>query len=371
MNTPEIIAALRRLDGGAIPSSSRERMREAVIGEFHRVTAAAGERLPTVNVPMHSFAYRFMFVSILIAIFLTIGIGASVAANKSKPGDALYPLDRGLEKMRLDLTATAEGRAKLEAKLAEERSEELTTLEREQSPEVPSAKAETTRALRQAVTTVTAVKVKQEKKGNAKAAEALEKVETRLRVLRQQHLEDENENENESADQPAGLIEAVAKVMSKAAEVKIEFNGQESVFVVQSTSEADIVAAISQRTGLSASEIQRVLKLVPIPEPKDESETQGDDDQATDAGTNANTNVDVKSGGSDEKENEVQAQSTTSIRVEVRPDKGLAEIRVRTNGTGDEWTVMSTSQTVILADITARTGLTAGRVLALWQYAVD
>lgn len=368
MNTSDLIAKIRNSVQESLDPAARERILARVLQEFRQVTQATSEGR-TRYVPMqHAFRQQpsLLFKTVAAALVLALGIGTTVAAEGARPGDPLYRWERGVEQVRLGMTVGGEARAKFEATIAEEREQELQELKNEKSKSAPAAEQETTKALEEAIETVTEVQQKQEQKGNERAAETLHKVQERLKELQKRHRESSSRlNEDERS---SGLTEAIAKVMGKIAEVKIEFNGKESVFVIQSTSEADIVAAISQRTGLSAAEIRRILIVAPVPEPTDESETQdSDDDQQININTRTNVNTRVNVNVSTDDDSSAEA----SVKIDVKTNENRTEIETRVNGVERKWTLASTNRALILASVVTKTGLSAGTVGSIWQYTVE
>lgn len=74
------------------------------------------------------FGNRFTVVLVSLALVLLLGVGTTVAADKSIPGDALYPVDRAVEKAILAITFNPDARMRLLLSQADERVHELSVV---------------------------------------------------------------------------------------------------------------------------------------------------------------------------------------------------------------------------------------------------
>lgn len=95
---------------------------------------------------------------ILAAIGVT-GVGTVSASNASNPGDVLFGLDKAAEELRVAFSPGDEAKAKIRLEIAEERLEELQTLENVNQPVTPAV-VETHQALNNATVAVNNVEVK-------------------------------------------------------------------------------------------------------------------------------------------------------------------------------------------------------------------
>jgi len=75
-------------------------------------------------------AFRPAFALASLAIVLVLGLSATTAyaSEGALPGDALYPIKRGLEQAQLAVSASSEGDARLEARFADQRVGEIEAL---------------------------------------------------------------------------------------------------------------------------------------------------------------------------------------------------------------------------------------------------
>ena len=72
-------------------------------------------------------------VRALMAVIIISGgaVGTAAAADASQPGDALYPVDRGMEQIQSALAMSTQAQARLNLRLVEERAEEIVSLAEE------------------------------------------------------------------------------------------------------------------------------------------------------------------------------------------------------------------------------------------------
>lgn len=100
--------------------------------------------------------------AILLLILATVGItgvGTVAASNNSNPGDVLFGLDKTVEEVRVTFTPGDEVKAKIRLEIAEERLDELQTLDNTGEPVGPAV-LEVQQALNNATVAVSNVEVK-------------------------------------------------------------------------------------------------------------------------------------------------------------------------------------------------------------------
>lgn len=95
---------------------------------------------------------------ILAAVGIT-GVGTTVAANNSVPGDPLFGLDKAIEEVQVSLATNDETQAKIKLQIAKERLDELDSLESTNRP-VDPAVTEAQLAISDATTTLSVVETK-------------------------------------------------------------------------------------------------------------------------------------------------------------------------------------------------------------------
>lgn len=300
MRIDQLTTLLRRSDSTQLDPTAHQRILSRLFVALRQVRS---QPIPTVA-PTHLFLRPSFLAPAAAGVFIVMVFGVAAAAETAKPGDALFPIERGFEQVRLSLSVSDEQRARLVTQFAEEREVEVEALEREESGQeshLPEAEDNANQALEQAIVTVTAVEQKQAQKGNTKASAALQKVRTRLTNISQrqaqkakQRAEKKSVKEaqpKEEEQTPNGLTTAVATVNGQTALVKMVFNGQSSTFIVQGTTTVAVAAAISQRTGLTAAQVQSVLKFT---EQDDGLERQSSDDTPVSAESASRTEAKVE-----------------------------------------------------------------------------
>lgn len=137
----------------------------------------------------------FTGVEILVALTVlgVLGGGVVAAADRSKPGDLLFPLDRAVEVLRERTASDPVRQFELRVKHAKERARELSQLEKENESSPTKQTAErvvqaaklTTQALQQAQQTVSTLSERIPASEQSRAQESLQKVLTLLQSLQQ------------------------------------------------------------------------------------------------------------------------------------------------------------------------------------------
>jgi len=121
-----LAAELRRT---LAPAAATEGMRQRVLSRVLqrvRMQARASHRRPSTE-QRRPWILRpaYAIAGLALAALLTFSTGVAYAAESTLPGDALYPVKRGLEEVRLALSATVEGDAELTASFADRRLAEI------------------------------------------------------------------------------------------------------------------------------------------------------------------------------------------------------------------------------------------------------
>lgn len=150
------------------------------------------------------------FAPIFLALLLLVSgsVAVTAASDSALPGDALYPVDRAVENVRLQLATSADAKAKLQVKFAGERFDEAQkAVIRARVKASASARTNTNAsagsdsedtiresaraelALKTAIETLTRVRTELQAKGNVQAAAQIGIVLTKLADLTEQHLE--------------------------------------------------------------------------------------------------------------------------------------------------------------------------------------
>ena len=181
MNHRELIEQLRHSGQFTLSDTGRERLQRVLLKEFDYL---ASEPVPVSVARGH----RLVFASTLVAGALLSLLGMGAIANAAKPGDALFGLDQAVEQVELHLMVSETAKARVEARIAEERLAEQRELEDRHSNHTPAAEKEATKALDQALERVDEAQKKLEDRPGA-ASESLQKTAEHLKELQQQHEE--------------------------------------------------------------------------------------------------------------------------------------------------------------------------------------
>lgn len=386
MNDHELISRLRASGRATLRPERANMMRQALLAELTRVTPSTEPRLERVSGFIHSLTLRPMIATAIATIILAVGFGATAIANTARPGDPLFNVDTAAERIRLALTFGDEARAVYEARTAEERLIEKLELEAEHSDHADDATRIAGQTLDRAISTIDRVKIKLEGK-DASGAEALAKVEVRLRGLRDDHI---------------GRIKVEAETEKGATKIKVESGRSKWEWRTTAMGREDLLAEIAARTGLLIDDLRAALVLKFGDEEGDDSSgTVSDqnvngtstpssnqnvnasnankntnvssnsnrDDRNVDVhddsrNTNTNTNLNQNTNSGDDDDDD--GQDTIEVRVDLEDEK--TEIHARVNGIEQDWDIDATDQAAILASIITRTGLTSVQITDIWDF---
>ncbi len=123
-----LAAELRRtLAPAAATEATRHRVQARVLRRVREPRPAARRR-PSTGRRSLILRPAFAIAGLLVALLLTFSTGVAYAAESTLPGDALYPVKRGLETAQLALSATTAGDTALTASFVDRRLAEIETL---------------------------------------------------------------------------------------------------------------------------------------------------------------------------------------------------------------------------------------------------
>ncbi len=113
-NYTDVIKGLRTLKSIKTSDNFRKRFTTLII-----------PNLPTFNTfkPLYFLPFRLAFI--IIILILVSGTGLVVAADKSHPGNLLYPVKKAVEKVQLTITNNPSGKTNLHMNNADKRVDEL------------------------------------------------------------------------------------------------------------------------------------------------------------------------------------------------------------------------------------------------------
>ncbi len=377
----DLISALNRSGQVQFKAEAKARIKQSVLQAFEAVTARGIDR--SYKQPTRLIINFNRMIPVIIAIVVLVtGVGTAVASDSAKPGDWLFPVDRAVESARLTLTLRDTDRAKLSAKIAEEREQERLELKAEnQTNQAEEADEHTNRALDNAIETVDGVLAKQIEKGNDGAVQALTNVSLKLRAIQDRH---------EAED--AGLTEAEAKIINGRTKIELEFNDQHMTYWIDATDEASIIASIKTKTNVTEEQIKAVLKIESEDNP-DENENENDNSNSTPPGnnnvnqgesddeedsddTNSNANGSLNANRSNNEESDDDSENnnghqTARWQIEVRVENSQATVETRSGSVEQTWVIGSADRDSILADIATRTGLTVAEIESIWSYEAE
>lgn len=206
----------------------QEQLKQRMLQQLPSIQQGSGAGL--VNVRWSDFKLQLMrYLAPTVAGLVVVG-GTVVASNSALPGQPLYSVKRLKEKVEFSLTLTEQGRAEVEAQQASERLSELEQVSAaagvpaavntnvspstneviQPPPVVAEARTEAHDQVQSALTSLHAVQVKLESRGNRNAASAIANTIGRLRDEAARHQVEVQFNEADEVPppQPAGVVNA-------------------------------------------------------------------------------------------------------------------------------------------------------------------
>ena len=361
-----IIQALRA--SGTVPLSdeTKKRLMRAILLSY-QTDDGRPQTEDRDNKRSSFFSLHPMIPTIILVVLLALGTGTALAADRAKPGDALFGIDQALERTRLSFTLSAETKAQVAADIAEERQEEQQELEKENRlAALDEANRHVDKALEQATETLEKVRDNVDAKdATDRASDALLKVEEKLTNLQVRHQET-------IAKAVTVLTEAEVKLYPTYAFVKIELKDKKSSFRLETVDRNAIIREIAKRTGVAESAIRSVVKFETVDDEVKNTNTtpeEQENENVNQENKNENTNEQDDDTVNDDKNvnSSTVNQRAVQWNIEVRVRGQVAAVRAEKGGEKREWTVPTANQNAILASVAARTGLTTAEITRIWD----
>lgn len=382
-HTKDLEGRLRRSGQAVLSANAKDRMSKVILAEFDRVTPTAAPRLS--NQPMTlQHKLRPMFIPIALIVLIGAGFGTISAADAAKPGDALFGLDRAVEKVRLAVAVRESSKAKLAAEIAQEREQELQRLlATKRSDDAAEAKALANAAVDRALDVLAVADSNVSDDDRAKVINQLEPIQESLRDL----VDDSDDLVDPSV--PVSSNEIEVHISASVATISIELNDRHDEFQLQTSDQKTIIDEISRRTGLETERIRALTKfeIDGQVEPSNANanlninQNSDDDTDDSDSSTEANANTNHAGNTNTSSESNENANANASDdsdtespawQIEVRVKESEAEIKTEYGETIRlEWTLASADESVILDSITEKTGLTREVIRSLWHFETE
>ncbi len=246
---------------------------------------------------LFSFITQKHMAPIALALILMLGVGGTAyASNEARPGDLLFPIDQALEEARLALTQNDTDRARLQIAFAEERLVELRSI----------------------------------------------------------LAEDSTDGSSVTSNNSTGTVlpfKAEADVFTDTTFVKVEMNDRTTTFESKADTRAEVIDEIVTRFDIARATVEATLDFEVedrASRPKDSTDTDTTTDSSDDK-----EDTDSSSDDSDDTADD----SDERVRVEVRVEDGMAEVRMEYNGTRDEFETAYIAKTALIEQLALRSGL--------------
>ncbi|MFA5051851.1 MAG: DUF5667 domain-containing protein [Patescibacteria group bacterium] len=231
-------------------------------------------------------------IPVIIAIALIItGTGTAIAADQAKPGDALYPVDRAIERVTYNFAFSDTSKANMLVKFAAERENEQKNLtEAGRIADAQQASVDTKQALQNAAEVIARVQEENQESSQTRAGQALNTVEEKLLELQNRFTERQREEVKNRVKNAVGEVEIEATTKNGQTTVIIKFHSQEIRYTLNTTDNDAIIASVQERTGLGTDDIRALIRVTADDSSTADTET---DDTPGSEETPANINTDT------------------------------------------------------------------------------
>ncbi len=165
----------------------------------------------------------------------------------------------------------------------------------------------------------------------------------------------DSSSDDDNTSHLRGLTEAEADIFTDITTVTVELNDRKITFTTDADTRAEIIREIATRTQVTSAEVDAILSIevenrASRPQDVDEDNRGGSDDD-----------------GDDSSDDDSDDQSEIRVKVEG----GVAEVKVKIDGDEDEFELLLTNRTLIVAAIATRYGLTTSEVESVMEFEVD
>lgn len=178
---------------------------------------------------------------------------------------------------------------------------------------------------------------------------------------------DSDDDDNSTSNSSSSIIdEAEADIFTDITTVKVELrNSRDIFFETDADTRAEVVAEIADRTGASEAEVDAVLDFEiedRASRPYDRDDDDDSDDDSSDSDDSSDddsqdSSDDDDSSDSSSDDNDSSDDSDYRVRVEVRVEDGVAEVRLEYGDERDEFDTNYTSKAALITELANRSGL--------------
>ncbi|MFA6098093.1 MAG: DUF5667 domain-containing protein [Patescibacteria group bacterium] len=271
-------------------------------------------------------------IPILIALIIFAGTtGTVVAAENSKPGDALFGVERAWEQTQLNFSLSDEAKAERWLKIAQEREQEQKALLiSNQTDEANTAEGIASNALQNAQEVIARVKAKHEENGREQASESLNKVEHKLQELSDRFEERKREQTERRLENEFGSTDLEVEVEDGQARINLEAGGKKYEYSLETSDTQEIVDSIQEKTGISTEDVRTLIKIDNHSNSDNSSDNAANDEsntnqspdsvdgsQGDDSADDSSQNINDDSSGQDQPDSE-----NTNSNENINDDQG-------------------------------------------------
>ena len=179
-------------------------------------------------------------------------------------------------------------------------------------------------------------------------------VEVRVREDDDSRSSEDDDSSDDSRSSSSSFFEAEADVFTDTTIVKVEINDRKTTFETTADTREEVIAEIVARFNVDRATVDRVLDF----EIEDRaSRAKDSDDYSDNSSSNSNNGSDDDSDSSGDDSGDSPDDSDGRVKIEVRVEEGIAEVRLEYSGTRDEFEMPYTGKTTLITALATRSGL--------------
>ncbi len=183
--------------------------------------------------------------------------------------------------------------------------------------------------------------------------------ETRIRIEEKDgevevRVREDDDSSDDSRSSSSSFFEAEADVFTDTTIIKVEINDRKTTFETTADTGEEVIAEIVARFNVDRATVERVLDF----EIEDRaSRAKDSDDYSDNSSSNSNNGSDDDSDSSGDDSGDSPDDSDGRVKIEVRVEEGIAEVRLEYSGTRDEFEMPYTGKTTLITALATRSGL--------------
>ncbi len=184
-------------------------------------------------------------------------------------------------------------------------------------------------------------------------------VEVRVREDDDSRSSEDDDSSDDSRSSSGSFLEAEADVFSDTTIIKVEINDRKTTFETTADTREEVIAEIVARFSVDRATVDRVLDF----EIEDRaSRTKDSDDDSDNLSSNSNNGSDDDSDSSSDDSGDSPDDSDGRVKIEVRVEDGIAEVRMEYAGKREEFETAYTNKSALVVLLASRSKLSESTI---------